>query len=155
MYRTENGPNPSQWRHASVTPMRHTSLGTNAQMMVMMQSFRSSAEKKWRKNGLVGCCATLYMRVARNWGPSTYNVTSFTPISNLPINDFFTVMLHHIFLDFWHFYLPTSSKGLVPTKILDILAALQRLVALDLKTFHRAFLRAISLWFWYQIQYCH
>ena len=26
--------------------MRHTSLGTNAQMMVMMQSFRSSAEKK-------------------------------------------------------------------------------------------------------------
>ena len=30
----------------SVTPMRHTSLGTNAQMMVMMQSFRSSAEKK-------------------------------------------------------------------------------------------------------------
>ena len=39
------------------------------------------------------------------------------------------------------------KKGLVPTKILDILAALQRIVALDLKTFRRACLRGISLWF--------
>ena len=84
----------------SVTPMRHTSLGTNAQMMVMMQSFRSSAEKKWRKNGLVGCCATLYMRVARTRWPSTYNIKSFTPFSNLPIQSLFHSHASSYFLQF-------------------------------------------------------
>ena len=45
----------------SVTPMRHTSLGTNAQMMVMMQSFRSSAEKKVEEKWSCGLLRTIIL----------------------------------------------------------------------------------------------